>query len=59
MEDQRKQFDPEKQKAVSLTIEQQKLELGNLCDGTSYRHKHYTSFLGGLYKNHMTMDTYM
>ena len=29
---QRKQFDPEKQEAISLAIEQQKLELGNLCD---------------------------
>ena len=28
----RKRFDPEKQEAVSLAIEQQKLELGNLCD---------------------------
>ena len=31
-EGQQKRFDPEKQEAVSLTIEQQKLELGNPCD---------------------------
>ena len=29
---QRKRFDPEKQEAVSLAIERQKLELGNPCD---------------------------
>ena len=28
----RKRFDPEKQEAVSLAIEQPKLKLGNLCD---------------------------
>ena len=29
---QQKQFGPEKQEAVSLATEQQKLELGNLCE---------------------------
>ena len=32
MEGQWKRFDPEKQEAVSLAIERQKLELGNHCD---------------------------
>ena len=36
---QRKWSDPEKQEAVSLAIEQQKLKLGNLC-GTSYVLEH-------------------